>query len=212
MAAPAPIRAGRRPLPRHRRPSMHPGRSDGALDEEGVAVRTRAAPAHDDAAGRDVEVLAVLKLPARSSTVPPKLPERARADTRSMAAWIAAASSPPEGLSVSAIGTFGSATGVRQQRTGETASGGGPRKNWLFAGSIASLHRAALLYSLVQSCRLVGVDPVAYFCDVLLRVAHPHTPSVSSRQKHGLPASPPSSKPIAYRSEPIAHTVAGHVF
>lgn len=50
------------------------------------------------------------------------------------------------------------------------------RKNWLFAGSLTGLHRAALLYSLAQSCRLVGVDPFAYFRDVLLRVAtHPQS-------------------------------------
>lgn len=50
------------------------------------------------------------------------------------------------------------------------------RKNWLFAGSMAGLHRAALLYSLAQSCRLAGVDPFVYFRDVLLRVAtHPHS-------------------------------------
>jgi transposase len=48
------------------------------------------------------------------------------------------------------------------------------RKNWLFAGSLKGLHRAALLYSLAQSCRLVGVEPFAYFRDVLVRVAtHP---------------------------------------
>jgi transposase len=50
------------------------------------------------------------------------------------------------------------------------------RKNWLFAGSLAGLHRAALLYSLAQSCRLAGVEPFAYFRDVLLRVAtHPQS-------------------------------------
>lgn len=49
------------------------------------------------------------------------------------------------------------------------------RKNWLFAGSFAGAQRAALLYSLVQSCRLVGVPPFTYLRDVLLRVAtHPH--------------------------------------
>jgi hypothetical protein len=33
-----------------------------------------------------------------------------------------------------------------------------------------------LLYSLAQSCRLVGVEPFAYFRDVLLRVAtHPQS-------------------------------------
>ena len=48
------------------------------------------------------------------------------------------------------------------------------RKNWLFAGSMAGAHRAAVLYSLIQSCKLAGVEPFAYLRDVLLRVAtHP---------------------------------------
>jgi transposase len=49
------------------------------------------------------------------------------------------------------------------------------RKNWLFAGSMEGARRAAILYSLAQSCRLIGIDPYVYFRDVLLRVAtHPH--------------------------------------
>ena len=49
------------------------------------------------------------------------------------------------------------------------------RKNWLFAGSFEGARRAALLYSLVQSCRLVDLPPFTYLKDVLLRVAtHPH--------------------------------------
>lgn len=49
------------------------------------------------------------------------------------------------------------------------------RKNWLFAGSMEGARRAALLYSLVQSCKLVDVSPFAYLKDVLLRLAtHPH--------------------------------------
>jgi transposase len=49
------------------------------------------------------------------------------------------------------------------------------RKNWLFAGSFEGARRAALLYSLVQSCKLVDVPPFAYLKDVLLRLAtHPH--------------------------------------
>jgi transposase len=48
------------------------------------------------------------------------------------------------------------------------------RKNWLFAGSFQGARRAALLYSLVQSCKLVDVPPFDYLKDVLLRVAtHP---------------------------------------
>ena len=48
------------------------------------------------------------------------------------------------------------------------------RKNWLFAGSFEGARRAALLYSLVQSCTLAGAPPFDYLKDVLLRVAtHP---------------------------------------
>ena len=50
------------------------------------------------------------------------------------------------------------------------------RKNWLFAGSMSGAQRAAVLYSLVQSCRLASIDPFLYFRDVLLRVAtHPQS-------------------------------------
>ena len=48
------------------------------------------------------------------------------------------------------------------------------RKNRLFAGRMAGAHRAAVLYSLIQSCKLAGVEPFAYLKDILLRVAtHP---------------------------------------
>ena len=48
------------------------------------------------------------------------------------------------------------------------------RKNWLFAGSFEGARRTALLYSLVQSCALIGVPPFDYLKDVLVRVAtHP---------------------------------------
>ena len=49
------------------------------------------------------------------------------------------------------------------------------RKNWLFAGSFEGARRAALLYSLVQSCTLIDVSPFEYVKDVLLRITtHPH--------------------------------------
>jgi transposase len=48
------------------------------------------------------------------------------------------------------------------------------RRNWLFAGSFEGARRAAVLYSLVQSCKLIDVPPFDYLKDVLLRVAtHP---------------------------------------
>jgi len=44
------------------------------------------------------------------------------------------------------------------------------RKNYLFAGSEAGAERAAMMYSLVASCKLNGHDPFAYFHDVLKKV------------------------------------------
>jgi transposase len=48
------------------------------------------------------------------------------------------------------------------------------RKNYMFAGSEAGAVRAAIIYSLVASCKLNGIDPFAYFRDVLEKVStHP---------------------------------------
>jgi hypothetical protein len=48
------------------------------------------------------------------------------------------------------------------------------RKNWLFAGSVRGGECAATLYSLIESCRRVDVDPFLYLRDVLVRVCtHP---------------------------------------
>src|SRR5207248_8668583 len=44
------------------------------------------------------------------------------------------------------------------------------RKNWLFAGSFEGAGHAALLYSLVQSCKLIDVPPGHYLRVVLLLV------------------------------------------
>jgi len=41
------------------------------------------------------------------------------------------------------------------------------RKNWLFAGSAGGAHAAAVHYSIVLSCELAGIDPLAYLRDVL---------------------------------------------
>ncbi len=48
------------------------------------------------------------------------------------------------------------------------------RKNWLFAGSKGAAHRAGIFCSLVQTCKRLHVDPLAYLRDVLDRVStHP---------------------------------------
>jgi hypothetical protein len=49
------------------------------------------------------------------------------------------------------------------------------RKNWLFCGSDVGGTRAAILYSVVATCRAHGIDPWAYLRDVLERIpTHPN--------------------------------------
>ena len=48
------------------------------------------------------------------------------------------------------------------------------RKNWLFAGSENGARNAAILFSVVVSCKLSGIDPFAYLRDILTRLPkHP---------------------------------------
>ena len=48
------------------------------------------------------------------------------------------------------------------------------RKNWLFAGSDQGGHRAATIYSLIETAKLNGVDPEAWLTDTIARIAdHP---------------------------------------
>jgi hypothetical protein len=49
------------------------------------------------------------------------------------------------------------------------------RKNWLFCGSDAGGTRAAILYSVVATCKEHGIDPWSYLRDVLERIpTHPN--------------------------------------
>src|SRR5215210_6552729 len=48
------------------------------------------------------------------------------------------------------------------------------RRNWTFAGSDVGGHRAAALYTLIETCKLNEVDPRAWLADVLARLPeHP---------------------------------------
>lgn len=48
------------------------------------------------------------------------------------------------------------------------------RKNWLFCGSESGGQRAAVIYSLVETCKRHGVEPFDYLRDVLTRIrTHP---------------------------------------
>lgn len=45
------------------------------------------------------------------------------------------------------------------------------RKNWLFAGSDEAAERTAVLYTVLATCRLNGVDPWGYLRDVFVKLA-----------------------------------------
>ena len=48
------------------------------------------------------------------------------------------------------------------------------RKNWLFAGSDGGGRRAAILYTLIESAKMNGLDPESYLRTVIARIAdHP---------------------------------------
>jgi transposase len=48
------------------------------------------------------------------------------------------------------------------------------RRNWTFCGSDSGGHRAAVMYTLIESAKLADVDPKAWLADVLARIAdHP---------------------------------------
>jgi transposase len=45
------------------------------------------------------------------------------------------------------------------------------RKSWLFAGSERGAERAAVMYTLIQTAKLNGIDPQAWLADILSRMA-----------------------------------------
>jgi hypothetical protein len=45
------------------------------------------------------------------------------------------------------------------------------RRNYLFAGSHAGAERAAIAYSVLATCHLIGINPTEYLADVLPRLA-----------------------------------------
>ena len=48
------------------------------------------------------------------------------------------------------------------------------RKNWLFAGSDQGGHRAAAIFSLIETAKINHVDPQAWLADTIARIAdHP---------------------------------------
>ena len=48
------------------------------------------------------------------------------------------------------------------------------RKNALFAGSDSGAERWATIASLIETCKLIGVEPYAYLADVITRIVDSH--------------------------------------
>ena len=48
------------------------------------------------------------------------------------------------------------------------------RKNYLFAGSNSGGERAASIYTLVRTAKLNGLNPEAYLCETLEKIAAGH--------------------------------------
>ena len=51
------------------------------------------------------------------------------------------------------------------------------RKNALFAGSDGGGEHWAILASLIETCKLIGVEPYAYLADVITRIVDGHSQS-----------------------------------
>ena len=44
------------------------------------------------------------------------------------------------------------------------------KRNWLFIGDLEAGHRSAVIYSMTQTCRMLGVNPYEYLKDILTRL------------------------------------------
>ena len=51
------------------------------------------------------------------------------------------------------------------------------RKNWMFAGSESGGHRAAIIYSVVATCKQNELDPFAYLRYAIERLAQGDDPA-----------------------------------
>jgi transposase len=76
------------------------------------------------------------------------------------------------------------------------------RKNYLFAGSDEGGERAAILYTLIETAKLNGIDPEAWLADCLQRVADGHP---ISRLDALLPWKQGVGQQISSSSEPVTN-------
>ena len=67
------------------------------------------------------------------------------------------------------------------------------RKNWMFAGSAKGGGTAAVLYSLIGSCKVLDIIPQAYLEDVLHRIKNTPESEISKLTPWGWAAEQPQS-------------------
>ena len=65
------------------------------------------------------------------------------------------------------------------------------RKNWLFAGSDNGGKRAAIIYSIIETCKMNNINPLKYLTDVLAKL-----PNILNKDLHTL--LPYNWKPVSY--------------
>ena len=63
---------------------------------------------------------------------------------------------------------------LRSLPTPISAARSAPRKNALFAGSNGGSEHWAVIPSLIETCKLVGVEPHAYLADVITDIVNDH--------------------------------------
>ena len=77
------------------------------------------------------------------------------------------------------------------------------RKNYMFMGSVQGGEAAATIYSLIETCKQNGVDPLAYLADVLARIpTHPNKRIHELLPYHWKP--PLSHQPARDQDEKVA--------
>src|SRR5262249_49178080 len=81
--------------------------------------------------------------------------------------WTTCSSAGPPLHASSATGRFASPTMPLSENCAASRS---VASIWLFAGSDRGGERAAVMYTLIQTARLNGVDPQAWLADVLARI------------------------------------------
>src|SRR3954452_20428797 len=71
------------------------------------------------------------------------------------------------------------------------------RKNALFAGSDGGAAHWAVIASLIETCKLIGVEPQAYLADVINRIVNGHPQSrLDELLPWAYPTHPPSRRPL----------------